>query len=184
MLTLTNTFNNSISVFYYNMGSYSIRKDINNEDYKKLSSDLEDISFRIKNSNNQDAPSESFIDALLDVKIGNENIQYIIQNKSSHENLLFGFEYMKKIKELLNLLVTFYLEKRISYNDYEEYLSDIQHELNKLDSFFNKNILSEDYDKLYPEDEEFGDKQAEYYNQRINEIENGNFEGTRKVNLN
>ena len=43
---------------------------------------------------------------------------------------------------------------------------------------------NEDYDKLYPEDEEFGDKQAEYYNQRINEIENGNFEGTRKVNLN
>jgi len=177
-------FGDLLSIFYSNMGSFSIKKDIDNDEYKKLSSDLEDISFRIKNSSTGDAPSEDFIDALLDIEIGNESIQYIIQNESSHENLLFGFEYMKTIKDLLNLLVLFYLEKKIASVSYEECLDDIQNNLKKLDSFFNENILRDDYDKLYTENQEFSDKQAEYYNQRIAEFEKGNYAGTRKVIFN
>lgn len=32
--------------------------------------------------------------------------------------------------------------------------------------------------------EEFSDKEADYYNERIMQFENGNYEGTRKVDLN
>lgn len=37
------------------------------------------------------------------------------------------------------------------------------------------------YEKEYLED--FSDEDAEYYNERIRQFENGNYEGTRKVDL-
>lgn len=43
--------------------------------------------------------------------------------------------------------------------------------------------LIEAYEKMYFE-EEFSDDEAEYYNERIRLFENGDYTGTRKVDLN
>ena len=42
--------------------------------------------------------------------------------------------------------------------------------------------LIEEYEKMYFD--ELSDEEADYYNERIRHFENGNYEGTRKVDLN
>lgn len=54
--------------------------------------------------------------------------------------------------------------------------------LPKVSLFFNTNYLFEVYERMYFD--ELSDEEADYYNERIRHFENGDYEGTRKVDLN
>lgn len=145
-ISVSKIFNKSISSFYNNMGSYSLIKEINSDKYHQLNYEINNISLRIKNGEINTAKIQELYDELLEVQIVNGNINYIIVENSTSENISYGLELLEVLVELFDLLVSYHMENKITYTEYENKLSVIHERLLKYEEYFNHHILKDDLD--------------------------------------
>ena len=113
------TFNNTISHFFTNLGSYSLIKEIDSDSYSQLNYQINDISLRIKNNKLPTEHLYELYDELMEVKTANDNVNYIIEENNTLTNLTFGLELQKLSVQLLDLIVSYYMEDKISQTEYE-----------------------------------------------------------------
>lgn len=145
-ITAYQTFNNTISHFFTNLGSYSIIKDVDSDSYSQLNYQINDISLRIKNNKLPTEHLDELYDELMEVKTTNDNVKYIIEENNSIPNLTFGLELQKLSVQLLDLIVSYYMEEKISQTEYETKLSDIHDKLLEHEQYFNHHILKDDFE--------------------------------------
>lgn len=143
-ISASQTFNNTIAHIFTNLGSYSLIKDINSDSYYQLNYQINNISLRIKNGQINTRYIDELYDQLQEIKIACSNIDYIIDENYTLENVMFGLELLKLLIQLLDLLISYHMENNINRNDYELRLSNMQHNLFKQEQYFNHNILKGD----------------------------------------
>lgn len=140
------TFNNTISHFFTNLGSYSLIKEVNSDSYYQLNYQINNISLRIKNGQLPKDHLEELYDELLEIKIANDYVKYIIEENNTLTNLTFGLELQKLSVQLLDLIVSYYMEDKISQREYETKLSYIHDKLIEHEQYFNHHILKDDFE--------------------------------------
>lgn len=158
-ITAYQTFNNAISHFFTNLGSYSLIKDVDSDSYSQLNYQINNISLRIKNNKLPTEHLDELYDELIEVKTANDNVKYIIEENNSIPNLTFGLRLQELSVQLLDLIVSYYLEEKISQTEYETKLSHIHDQLLEQEQYFNHHILKDDFDH------------EQYVNQRIGNID-------------
>lgn len=139
------TFNNTISHFFTNMGSYSLINEVNSDSYYKINYQINNISIRIKNGQLPKHPRE-LCDELLEIKTVNDYVKYIIDENNTQSNLKFGLKLQETSLQLFDLLVSYHIEENITYTEYNEKLRDIHNKLQNYEQYFNHNILKDDYE--------------------------------------
>lgn len=140
------TFNNTISHFFTNLGYYSLIKEIDSDSYSQLNYQINDISLRIKNNKLPTEHLYELYDELMEVKTANDNVNYIIEENNTLTNLTFGLELQKLSVQLLDLIVSYYMEDKISQTEYETKLPYIHDKLIEHEQYFNHHILKDDFE--------------------------------------
>ncbi|WP_323736530.1 hypothetical protein PXD04_00745 [Methanosphaera sp. ISO3-F5] len=144
MSSVLKTFNTPISGLYSNMGSYSLIDEINSDNYHNIKNDIDNLSIRIKRGTFvADNPKELY-DELLEIKIMNEYVEYIINENYTHENILFGLDLIKTLIQLFDVLILKYLEDNIQPKKYDAIIHSIHKDLSEKEKYFNHHILLDD----------------------------------------